>query len=200
MGESAGAASAHFQATATSYANDGLFQRIILQSGSANCPWAWTSKTSAASAASRLLEISGCNSLAQLQLASFDDLVKAAIKINGLGHNLFRPTPDASDFFGGLSLRPSLGCPLASLVGLNADEGAFLTAGLLGSGEAGLKRASRLLQAALLLHDKSEANEVRRHYLEGEAINWTTADHLTRAISDGLFGYPLQLFLQSTVG
>ena len=147
------------------------------------------------------MEAMDCNNMDEMRLMSASHLVKTAVKINGLGHNLFRPTVDGA-FLSEATVKwpltsPDWGCPVPCLVGLNADEGAFLTAGLLATTDRSLDLVGR----TLLLDDKSEANEVRQHYFgqAATAINWENADHLTKAISDGLFGHPLQLLLRHTV-
>lgn len=119
MGESAGAASIDFHVRARRLppppaagrgglhkADDDLFHQVILQSGSAFCPWAAAAESNTPRNAAgvglqqRLCEALDCNSLAELRGIDCRNLVKAAVKINGpAGHNFFLPTPDDSVFF-----------------------------------------------------------------------------------------------------
>ena len=115
MGESAGAASIDFHVQARRrlpagrglHKDDDLFHQVILQSGSAFCPWAKAaesntprSKNAGVGLLQRLCEALDCNSLAELRGIDCRNLVKAAVKINGpTGHNFFLPTPDDSVFF-----------------------------------------------------------------------------------------------------
>ena len=111
MGESAGAASIDFHVQARLPADrglhkdDDLFHQVILQSGSAFCPWAAAesntpSRKAGVGLLQRLCEALDCNSLAELRGIDCRNLVKAAVKINGpSGHNFFLPTPDDSVFF-----------------------------------------------------------------------------------------------------
>jgi carboxylesterase type B len=112
MGESAGAASIDFHVRARSPASTGLhkdddlFHQVILQSGSAFCPWAAADSNTprrrqhAGDGVGLLCEALDCNSLAELRGIDCRNLVKAAVKINGpAGHNFFLPTPDDSVFF-----------------------------------------------------------------------------------------------------
>ena len=111
MGESAGAASIDFHVQARLPAgrglhkDDDLFHQVILQSGSAFCPWAAAEsntprRNAGVGLLQRLCEALDCNSLAELRGIDCRNLVKAAVKINGpTGHNFFLPTPDDSVFF-----------------------------------------------------------------------------------------------------
>ena len=226
MGESAGAASIDFHVRARLpgrglHKDDDLFHQVILQSGSAFCPWAAaesnTPRNAEVGLLQRLCEALDCNSLAELRGIDCRNLVKAAIKINGpAGHNFFLPTPDDSVFFpavltaapslaGSSEEKAKLGCAAATsllptLQGINEREGAFLTAAFLAS-LVGQKRRPTLdvddmLASVLFLHDKSEANEVRQHYFRNAPISWETADRLTAAISDALFVHPFHRMLQ----
>lgn len=147
MGESAGAASVHYQCMAMD-PSEALFHKVIMQSGSALCPWA---RASLPDLWQRLSKAMG--DLGPASVADVANIIKAAVKINGPGpHNFFLPTPDDSVFF-----EAAKGGPLPiALLGINADEGAFLASDNLP------------LDVLLLpyLHDKSEANEVRRHYFQ----------------------------------
>ena len=115
MGESAGAASIDFHVQARRrlpagrglHKDDDLFHQVILQSGSAFCPWAKAAESNrprrrkaGEGLLQRLCEALDCNSLAELRGIDCRNLVKAAVKINGpAGHNFFLPTPDDSVFF-----------------------------------------------------------------------------------------------------
>ena len=93
--------------------------------------------------------------------------------------------------------RARLGCAagmLPTLQGINEREGAFLTVPFL-LGQKTLD-VDDMLASVLLLHDKSEANEVRQHYFRNAPISWETADRLTAAISDALFVHPFHRMLQ----
>ena len=80
------------------------------------------------------------------------------------------------------------------LVGINADEGAFLTALLKLQG--GIKRGHDNLASVLVL-PKRQVEDVRDHYNFGEkAIDWAE-DRLTWAISDGLFVHPFYRLLRT---
>ena len=100
MGESAGAASIDFHVRALRCHQDDLFHQVILQSGSAFCPWATERPQKAKNGVRLLCEALDCNSLAELRGIDSRNLVKAAVKINGpTRHNFFLPTPDDSVFF-----------------------------------------------------------------------------------------------------
>lgn len=168
MGESAGAASIDFHVRArlpgrSLHKDDDLFHQVILQSGSAFCPWAAaesnTPRNAGVGLLQRLCEALDCNSLAELRGIDCRNLVKAAVKINGpAGHNFFLPTPDDSVFFpavltaatappadsseekaaGTVAAAAKLGCAattslLPTLQGINEREGAFLTGAFLAS-------------------------------------------------------------------
>ena len=144
MGESAGAASVHFHALSL---DNHLFHKIILQSGTAFCPWASTKTTNSTGnmtdgnnfAVQRLLfDVLHCNSLEELRQIDSQDLVKAARKINGpLGHNRFLPDLSDKAFFGVQSSGKNKQQPC--LIGINANEGDFLVATLMQSSKAKAK-------------------------------------------------------------
>ena len=203
MGESAGAASIDFHLRALRRHQDDLFHQVILQSGSAYCPWATEPPQKTKNGVRLLCEALDCNSLAELRGIDSRNLVKAAVKINGpTRHNFFLPTPDDSVFFSTAvdeaeAERAKLGCAsgmLPTLQGINEREGAFLTVPFL-LGQKTLD-VDDMLASVLLLHDKSEANEVRQHYFRNAPISWETADRLTAAISDALFVHPFHRMLQ----
>ena len=74
--------------------------QVILQSGSAFCPWATEPQPQTKNWVRLLCEALDCNSLAELRGIDSRNLVKAAVKINGpTRHNFFLPTPDDSVFF-----------------------------------------------------------------------------------------------------
>ena len=140
--------------------------QVILQSGSAFCPWATEQPQKAKNGVRLLCEALDCNSLAELRGIDSRNLVKAAVKINGpTRHNFFLPTPDDSVFFPAVAAedeaeRAKLGCAagmLPTLQGINEREGAFLTVPFL-LGQKTLD-VDDMLASVLLLHDKSEANE-----------------------------------------
>ena len=209
MGESAGAASIDFHVRASGGYKEDLFHKVILQSGSAFCPWAANKPKTRWNGVRLLCKALDCNSLAELRGIDCRNLLKAAVKINGPGrHNFFLPTPDDSVFFSAAANEANvagdiaqLGCAagiLPTLQGINEREGAFLTVAFLANllGQKTLDNVDDKLASVLFLHDKSEANEVRQHYFRNAPISWETADRLTAAISDALFVHPFHRMLQ----
>ena len=205
MGESAGAASVHIQAAAAS-PHKLPFHKVILQSGTATCPWATTraTKAGAKTLAERLAEGLNCSGLEDLRRVDSTDLVKAALKINGpMGHNLFLPDHTDSIFFpeGLKGLERPLGVP--AIVGINADEGAFGAALFLSSKRIcqSLNHPSEFGQALLLGADNasSAAKAARNEYfLDNEVIGWDSAGKLSRLISDAFFVHPFFRLLKAT--
>ena len=199
MGESAGAASAHIHAAF----GRPQFQKVILQSGNALCPWA-TTKAGGRSLAQRLAEELDCSAIDDLCHVDAGALVKAALKINGpMGRNVFVPDLMDSAFFpeGLAGLERPLGLP--AIVGINADEGAFLAALFLSS-----KRISERLSdpseswnalgQALLLANSSAAKAARSEYFsDDEVIGWDSAGKLSQCISDAFFVHPFFRLLKA---
>ncbi|XP_065209214.1 juvenile hormone esterase-like [Planococcus citri] len=215
IGESAGSASTHLQMF--SPLSKGLFQRAIMQSGSAFSQWAVVHENSAKERNEQLLNVTGCSSkdtlavLKCLQSIPEQDIQAIVIKEN----IAFRPIVESNVTNGPfLPLKPSpdtYQTRVPWLTGITSGEGAWFVQGSFMS-TGGLLDVRRINQNKLLYmpeinfyrhtakpEDLSTISQkIIDYYFGTEDIGLDTAAEVVDMLTDSAIFYPFMKTVQSS--
>ncbi len=204
-GESAGAASVHYHMMSGAR---GLFHKVILQSGTATCPWANGDKDLSPDSLGLLQKTIKPNS--SLDNVDVERIVKAGLKVSSsqgsIPKQAFAPVVDGKivpdDPVRMEASSRSQPSNMPAMIGINKDEGAFMAAAFLQSKwvSKSLKDPkSEILGDMLYLPPKrsSKVTAIKQEIFGSDVIDESKAKVLSDAIGDVAFKLPFSKTLKS---